>query len=214
MSSTTTSSHCDTSLGDGKLKLRLGASSSTLDRSWRDHKITTVSPSACLSDSDHTVTDGDPHQMNADDSKPDSPIFIITKSQLHQTNEVQFTDVFEREDFTVVRTIIRPTPSRTYFFGVFSKAASSKKNSRSASMFRIRIRSRGCSEFRDSFEEELDFFQEQRRKRIGQQPHAVKIRVEETRTVYTEDRWRDAVQALLYERARRTDSVVGHVEAC
>ena len=148
--------------------------------------------------------------MNADDSKPDSPIFIISKSQLHQTNEVQFTDVFEREDFTVVRTIIRPTPSRSYFFGVFSKAASSKKNSR---IFRIRIGSRCCSEFRDSFEEELDFFQEQRRKRVGQ-PHAVKIRVEETRTVYTEERWRDAVQALLYERARRTDSVVGHVEAC
>ena len=105
----------------------------------------------------------------------------------------------EEEYFTSSCTIIRPMP-RSPISEFFSRPSSpfsrpSSPTSRPSSP--IIFSTLNCFGSTDAFEDEVDYLQAQRSKEL-EGHSAIRIHVEQETVVYTEERWRDAVQVLLY----------------
>ncbi len=122
-----------------------------------------------------------------------------------------FTDVFEHADnTTITRTVIRPMSPQP---GVtcFPKSNTSHLGCRRRSPIGKRL---NCVCNADAFEEELDFSLQEREKRLAGLENMVQVSVYKEKSVFTEEKWRDSIRAMLYERAPAMDSVVGRVEVC
>jgi hypothetical protein len=122
-----------------------------------------------------------------------------------------FTDVFEHADnTTTTRTVIRPMSAQP---GVtcFPKSNTGHIGRRRRSPIGRRL---NCVCNADAFEQELDFSQQEREKRLAGLETNVQVRVYKEKSVFTEEKWRDPIRAMLYGRALGVDSVVGRVEVC
>ncbi|KAF9012635.1 hypothetical protein BDQ17DRAFT_716101 [Cyathus striatus] len=95
--------------------------------------------------------------------------------------EVVQTDVFEKEDFTITRTIIRPKPSRSVL-SIFSRPSSPlDPTSRPGTPLGINFKALNCITASHAFEEEVDYLQLER-----EREHELHIRVFQEQSVHNE----------------------------
>ncbi|KAJ3498188.1 hypothetical protein NLJ89_g10250 [Agrocybe chaxingu] len=126
---------------------------------------------------------------------------VVSNAIFTQRDETHSTDVFEHEGYTTTRTIIRPTPARSNILTLLSRPSLEdlKSPSHSAGIPVLRrLRSLNCISTVDAFEEEIDFIQAEREKQIAGLNTGLKIRVEQDCNVCMEEKWREGVQAMLY----------------
>jgi hypothetical protein len=140
----------------------------------------------------------------------------VTNTTLTYKNETHYTDIFEREEYTTVRTIIRPSSPRPIsIFNLFSRPSSPTLEGVPLTLpptlpFGI-FKNLNCMRSTDAFEEELNFIENERHKEVNGVDTSVAIRVHRECSVLTEERWRSGVRAILYDETP-IDSVIGHVE--
>ena len=68
-----------------------------------------------------------------------------------------------------------------------------------------------CIGSTDAFEEELDFILQQREHDLAGVTQEIKVKVTQDQAVFYEDKWRDAIQALLCDPTPPIVSCVGHI---
>ncbi|KDR75512.1 hypothetical protein GALMADRAFT_211037 [Galerina marginata CBS 339.88] len=179
--------------------------SSLVMEPWEDHTVAVLSGGTSLSDenssesgsgsSDSSTVD---HSSSYSTEESGTSTLSVSSLFFKSKKEVHSTDVFEKEDgYQTTRTIIRSASRST-----------SPPNSPAHKLFR-RL---DCMRSTDAFEEELDFIQVQRDKELSGTERGLRLWVEKECTVSVEEKWRSAIQAMLYERAPPADSVVGRVE--
>jgi len=144
-----------------------------------------------------------------------SSTFSVASTTFAHIKETHYTDVFEREGYTTVRTIVRPSPRPT-IFNFFSRPSSPTLEglpltSRPTPPLGI-FNNLNCMHSTDAFEEELDFIERERQKEFGKGDNSVAVWVQRDSSVLMEESWRSGVQAILYGQASPSDPVVGRVE--
>lgn len=121
-----------------------------------------------------------------------------------------FTDVYEHADNTITtRTVIRPMSP---YPGVscFPKTNKYQLGYRRRSPISKLL---NCCKA-DAFEEVVDFSLQELEKRSAGSDTKIQVRIYKEKSVFKEERWRDSIRAMLYGRAPRVESVVGHIEVC
>ena len=136
----------------------------------------------------------------------------VAKTTFPAQRTTHFTDVFEHaDDTTITRTVIRPmTPQPAVTCLPKSKPSHLGRRRRTLIGRRLNC---VCINA-DAFEQELDFSLQEREKRLAGLETNLQVRVYKEMSVFTEERWRDPIQAMLYDRAQGMDSIVGRVEVC
>ena len=170
-------------------------------------QITIVSPSPDPRPSDETWIANE-SSLGTDNSSSTAVEPVVFN---HKT-DTEFTDVFERDGYTTTRTIIHFTSCRTSLSSLFcipsSPVSASEVTSRPSSSIFANLNCMGST---DTFEEELDFILQQRENNLAGVSQEIKVRVSEERSVFYEEKWRDAIRAVLYESTPPVVSCVGHV---
>lgn len=119
---------------------------------------------------------------------------------------VRLTDTYDHADgYTSTREIIR---SRTRSNQATRRA---NVNGQSGGKCVSRVRSLDCMRNATAFENDLDVIQT---RTIASAHPELSLRVETTRTVFVEERWRSGLQSMVYGEARERSSVTGRVEVC
>ncbi|KAF8161455.1 hypothetical protein B0H34DRAFT_673390 [Crassisporium funariophilum] len=187
-----------------------------MEESWADLTVAVLAGSRTfsISDEDETsTTAGEGSQSSTEESTSSSSTLVVAATILNHKNETQSTDVFEKDGYTTTRTIIRPHSPRSPLLALFSRPSSpGMMISRPSSPLGRRLGSLNCMGSTDAFEEELDFIQQKRERELAGVDDGLRVRIAKERSVLNEERWRDAIQAILYERLPPRDSCVGHVE--
>lgn len=174
-------------------------------------QINILSPES--SPSDETATTN--QSSSATDESTPSSLTAIEATIFSHKNDTQSTDVFEREDYTTTRTIIRPKSPRSPLLSVFSRPSSPAPvgTSRPSSPLGARLPNLTCMGSTDAFEEELDYILRQRENDLAGVSQDLQVKVTQDQAVFYEEKWRDAIQALLYQHTPPIVSCVGHVHS-
>lgn len=173
-------------------------------------EITTESPESSYSDGTSTTNES---SSPTEDSVSSTPTVVEPTIFSHKT-DTQSTDVFERDGYTTTRTIIRPGSPRSPLSSIFSRPSSpvpGSTTSRPSSPLGTNFANLNCMGSTDAFEEGLDFILQQREKDLTGITQEIKVNVTQDQTVFYETKWRDAIQAILFERTPPIVSCVGHI---
>jgi hypothetical protein len=173
--------------------------------------ISTVAPSEEFDIPEITIQSPDsPHfdetstsNASTDNSLSSTPTAIEPTIFTHK-NDTQLTDVFERDEYTTTRTIIRPSSPRSPILSIFSRPSSPLGTV-------TNLANLHCVGSTDAFEEELDFILQQREKDLAGVAQPIKVEVIQDQAVFYEKKWRDAIQSILFEHPPPMVSCVGHV---
>ncbi|CAA7260444.1 unnamed protein product [Cyclocybe aegerita] len=179
---------------------------------WDNHAIAVLSTASPSSEELPRTATTDSFSETVESS---TSTLVVSNTIFTQRNEMLSTDVFEHDGYTTTRTIIRPTPVRSNILTLVTRPSLEdlKSPSRAASIPVLRrLRSLNCISTVDAFEEEIDFIQAEREKQIAGLNAGLKIRVEQDCNVYVEERWREGIQAMLYNSFPQP--VVGQVVTC
>jgi len=147
-----------------------------------------------------------------DDSVSPTPTVVEPIIFTHK-NETQTTDVFERDGYSTTRTIIRPSSPRSPVLSIFSRPSSPVPASitRPSSPLGTNLANLNCMGSGDAFEEGLDFILQQRENDLADLTQEIKVEVTRNQAVFYEKKWKDAIQAILFDRPPPIVSCVGHV---
>ncbi|KAF9523853.1 hypothetical protein CPB83DRAFT_651350 [Crepidotus variabilis] len=206
-----------------ELRSHSPASSATnsTSSSWEDRVIAILaSPisathyrKAKKSNSSNSLTSQSSHNSQ---TSPTS--LVVASTTFPAKNETHCTDVFEHEDSTTTtRTIIRPTRSRSTLFCLSPKASIDNLTStRSSSPLGLnKLEGLNCLGGQSgNFEDAVDMIQQEREKKLTGVQDTMRVCVYQEQTVVREESWRETVGAMLYEKPRVMNSVVGRVEVC
>ena len=178
---------------------------------WDDHSTVLSAASSLSGDEEASSLKSSSRGFSSDETCT-STLSVASTTFIHK-NETHCTDVFEREGYTTVRTILRPSSSRPALFNFFSRPSSPTLEgipplTRPTLNLGI-FNNLNCMHSTGAFEEELDFIEKERKKEFS---GAVAVWVERDRSVLMEESWRSSVQAILYGQAPPADPVVGRVE--
>ena len=161
------------------------------------------------------IRSGDSHGTSSssyDDSSPEiSPSSSPTKFSRFP-GMVTITDTFEHPTHTVTRTVIRPSPSHSFFSLPFKPSHSPPESrSRGSRSFFQTLEQTPTSDSGFTFEEELDAYEQRwEDERVGR--NAMDIYVVIDRESSQEESWRSLVQEVHYNRRppnRRLSSECG-----
>lgn len=181
--------------------------------------ISTVAPSEESGIPEITIQSPDsPHSDETSTSNPStdnsvsSTPTVIEPTIFTHKNDTQLTDVLERDEYTTTRTIIRPSSPRSPVLSIFSRPSSPVPGITSRASSPLgNLANLNCMGSTDAFEEELDFILQQREKVLAGVAQEMKVEVTQDQAVFYEKKWRDAIQAILFERTPPMVSCVGHV---
>jgi hypothetical protein len=185
---------------------------------WEDHSTTVLSATSSLSGDEEASSLRNSSRGFSLDETCASTLSVASTTFTHK-KETHYVDVFEREEYTTVRTIVRPSSPRAAIFNFFSRPSSptlegvplTSRPTLPALPLGI-FNNLNCIHSTDAFEEELDFIEKERQKEFSGGDHSVAVWVERDRSVLTEESWRSGVQAILYGPAPPADPIVGRVE--
>lgn len=143
-----------------------------------------------------------------DDSLSSAPTVVEPIIFTHK-DDTQTTDVFERDGYSTTRTIIRPGSPRSPVWSIFSRPSSPVPASitRPSSPLGTNLANLNCMGSTEAFEEGLDFILEQRENDTRE----MKVQVTRDQAVFYEKKFRDAIQAILFDCPPPMVSCVGHV---
>ncbi|KAF8957343.1 hypothetical protein BDZ97DRAFT_1906841 [Flammula alnicola] len=180
------------------------------EQSWEDQNAMALL-SACTSRSDASSTENDSH--NHSDESSASTLTVSTTAQPHK-KETQSIDVFERDGYTAVRTIIQARRPSLFHLNILPRQSSpSAMPTRPSSPLGLNLRNLNCACSTDAFEEEIDFIHKEREKEMKGINTAIQIRLEQSCSVVAEERWRRPLEAIVYRRSLDPiQNVVGTVE--
>ncbi|KIM36747.1 hypothetical protein M413DRAFT_31378 [Hebeloma cylindrosporum] len=181
---------------------------------WEDHTTAVLSSTSSLGDEEASLVESNSRGSSSDETCTST--LSVASTFLTREKETYYTDVFEREGYTTVRTIVRPSSPRPAIFNFFSRPSCPTLEgvpltSRPTPPFGL-FNNLNCMRSADVFEEELDFIEKERQKELNRRDNSVAVWVERDCSVLMEESWRSGVQAILYGQAPPPDSVVGRVE--
>jgi len=182
---------------------------------WEDHSTTLLSAASSLSGDEAASSLKSSSRGFSSDETCTSTLSVASVT-FNYKNETHYTDVFEREGYTTVRTILRPSSPRPAIFNFFSRPSSPTlervpPTPRPTLPLGI-FNNLNCIHSTDAFEEELDFIEKERQKEFSGGDHSVAVWVERECNIVMEESWRSGVQVILYGQAPPADPVVGRVE--
>jgi len=180
---------------------------------WEDNSTTVLSSTGSLSGDEAGSLKSNSRRFSSDETCAST--FSGASTTFDHINEIHYTDIFEREGYTTVRTIIRPSP-RPAIFNFFSRPSSPTLEglpltSHPTPPLGI-FNNLNCIHSTNAFEEGLDFIEKARQKEFGKGDNSVAVWVQRDSSVLMEESWRSGVQAILYGQASPSDPVVGRVE--
>jgi hypothetical protein len=165
-------------------------------------EITTQSPESSHSNANSTANGS---SSPTDNSVSPTPT-VAEPTIFSHKSDTQLTDVFERDGYTTTRTIIRPRSPRLPCLFIFSRPSSPVPGSisRPRSSLSANLLNLNCMGSTNGFEKELDLILRQR----GQD---IEVKVVQNQAVFYAKKWKDAIQAILFERTPPMVSCVGHI---
>ena len=171
-------------------------------------EITIQSPESSYSNESSTANGSSSPTDSSVSSTPTvaEPIIFSHKS------DIQSTDVFERDGYTTTRIIIRPRSPRS-LLSIFSRPSSPVPGSisRPRSSFSANLANLNCMGSTNGFEKELDFILLQREQGLVGLTQKIEVKVIQNQAVFYAKKWRDAIQAILFEPTPPMISCVGHI---